>query len=317
MDKRKVVITDSSDILTEESRAVIAAAGMELVDVERDGLDRMEAIRDASGLLIGWFRAPREVLSQLRCCKVIVRLGVGYDIIDAEAAREFGIAVCNVPDYCTDEVADHAVALTLTLVRRIDFLDECVRKGAWKPETPTQVHGLHAMTFAILGLGRIGRAVARRMKGFGCKLVACDPYVPNSVFEEYGVERLSLEEIFPAADILSLHVPLNAETRQIVTAERLSCMKPGAIFINTARGPLVDTKALAALLESGHLAGAGLDVFEEEPLSLDHPLLRAPNTVMTTHYAWLSEESRRVLPLLGAEEVVRGIRGEPLRSCVN
>lgn len=317
MNKGKVVITDSSDILTVESRALIAAAGMELMDVEREGLDRMDAIRDADGLLVGWFCVPREVLSQLRRCKVIVRLGVGYDIIDVDAAREFGIAVCNVPDYCTEEVADHAVALTLTLVRRIDYLDKCVRKGTWKPPMPAQVHGLHAMTFAILGLGRIGRAVARRMRGFGCKLVACDPYVPDSIFEEYGVERVSLDEIFPAADILSLHVPLNAETRYIVTAERLSRMKPGAILINTARGPLVDTKALAKQLESGHLAGAGLDVFEEEPLSLNHPLQRAPNTVMTTHYAWLSAESRRMLPLLGAEEVVRGVRGEPLRSRVN
>jgi phosphoglycerate dehydrogenase-like enzyme len=131
------------------------------------------------------------------------------------------------------------------------------------------------------------------------------------------VKRLSLEELLSAADILSLHVPLNAETHHILTAERLSHMKPGAILINTARGALVDTKALAALLERGHLAGAGLDVFEEEPPPPNHPLLRAPNTVLTTHYAWLSEESRRLLPLLGAEEVIRGVRGEPLRSCVN
>jgi D-3-phosphoglycerate dehydrogenase len=317
MSQPKVVITDSSDIFTEESRALIMAAGMELVDAERDRLDPLEAAQNADGLLVGWFRVPREVLSQLRRCKVIVRLGVGYDIIDAGAARELGIAVCNVPDYCTHEVADHAVALTLTLVRRINYLDACVRKGIWKPQVPMQIHGLHAMTFAILGLGRIGRAVAQRMRGFGCKLVACDPYVPDSVFETYGVKRLSLEELLSAADILSLHVPLNAETHHILTAERLSHMKPGAILINTARGALVDTKALAALLERGHLAGAGLDVFEEEPPPPNHPLLRAPNTVLTTHYAWLSEESRRLLPLLGAEEVIRGVRGEPLRSCVN
>ena len=197
-----------------------------------------------------------------------------------------------------------------------DLFDRCVHEGVWKPKLPHPMPAFEAMKFGVLGFGRIGRLTIARARGFGFRLLACDPYLPDDGFPA-DVRRVALEQLLTQSDILSLHVPLTPETRRLLNAERLSLMKPTSILINTARGQIIDTKALVGALNGGGIAAAGIDVFEEEPLPVDHPLLSCPNALVTPHYAWHSCESRPKLYLMAVEEAIRGARGEPLRSCVN
>src|SRR5579871_1028547 len=312
----KIVLTDRFADYPAAALEALAASGIAFADANAAGDDPMERIRDAEVLMVLGYRVTAEVIRQLRRCKVIIRLGVGYDIIDAEAAQELGIAVCNVPDYCMAEVADHAMALALAQIRALPFLDRCVRQGVWKSQLPYPMPTCAEMNFGVLGYGRIGRATGARARGFGFHLLACDPYLPDADFPP-DVRRCTLEELLAEADLLSLHVPLTAETRHILNAERLALMKPTSILINTARGAVVETEALVEALRTGRIAAAGLDVFEEEPLPLDHSLLSCPNALVAPHFAWHSRESRARLYQLAVEEAIRGVRGEPLRSCVN
>jgi len=312
----KIVITDGIADFPSAALAALAESGESFAAAETAGGDPWEWICDGEVLLVTWFPVTSEVLSQLRRCKVIIRIGVGYDNIDAEAARSLGIAVCNVPDYCKGEVADHAMALALAQARALPFLDRCLRQGDWKPALPHPMPAFEAMNFGVLGYGRIGRLTMARARAFGFRLMACDPYVPEATFAP-DVRRCTLEELLSEADILSLHTPLTQETRHLLNAERLARMKPTAILINTARGAIINTKALAGALQSGRIAAVGLDVFEDEPLPLDHPLLVCPNALLTPHYAWHSRESRPKLYLMAVEEAIRGVCREPLRSCVN
>lgn len=312
----KIVLTDLAENYPPESLALLEQSGVETIEAAKAGGDPMGWIREADALIVAWFAVTAEVLQQLRHCKVIVRLGIGYDNIDTEAAREHSIPVCNVPDYCPQEVADHAMALALSLARAVPFLDRCVRENAWKPMLPYPMPAFETLRFGVLGYGRIGKAAIERARGFRFALRACDPYLPESDFPA-DVRRCSLEELLADSDILSIHVPLTRETRHLLNAERLALMKPSALLINTARGPVVDTLALAEALQQGRLAAAGLDVFEEEPLPLDHPLLACPTVLTTPHYAWYSRESREKLYRMAVEEALRGVREEPLRSCVN
>jgi D-3-phosphoglycerate dehydrogenase len=284
--------------------------------VEGTGEEAEALIRDAEVLLVAKKPVPAAAIEQLRRCKAIIRVGVGYDIVDVDAARERGIAVCNVPDFCTREVADHAMALALALARALPFLDRCVRARDWKPALPHPMPAFETMTFGVLGFGRIGRLTMARARGFGFRMMAHDPYVPEHDFPD-DIASTTLDRLLAEADILSLHVPLTRETRQILNTDALARMKPTAILVNTARGPVVETDALVDALAAGRLAAAGLDVFEEEPLPLDHPLLALPNVLATPHFAWHSRESRPKRYLMAVEEALRAARGEPLQSCVN
>ncbi len=314
----RVVITDNSFVFTEESRKILLGAGVDLVDAE--GLDdagKIAAFREADALLVVWYPLTADILRQLPRCRVIVRSGIGVDNIDLDAARACGIPVCNVPDYCINEVADHAVSLALALARALPFLDRSVREGVWKPTLPARLPAFGQMTFATLGFGRIARAVLQRAAPFGFRLAAHDPYAPDDAFAAAGVEPLGLDDLVAQADVLSLHAPLAPETEHVINADRLARMKPNAVLVNTARGGLVDTVALAEALRRGTPAAAGLDVFETEPLPEDHPIRQCPNALLTPHFAWRSEQSLAQLPVLAAEELLRGLRGEPLRSQVN
>jgi D-3-phosphoglycerate dehydrogenase len=192
-----------------------------------------------------------------------------------------------------------------------------VRGGIWKIVRDRQMHSLRDLTFATAGFGRISRAAHMMMAGFGCRRIASDPFVDAVALQAAVVEKVGIDGLFVQADILSLHLPLTAETRHFVNTARLSEMKKTAIIVNTARGPLIDTEALARALQDGAIAGAGIDVFETEPLPDDHPLRTAPRALLTSHVAWYSESSIPRLQKLAAEEVVRGLRGEPLRNRVN
>jgi len=313
----RVLYTDHgfSDVATE--RALIEEAGGDLVVAQcRTAEDVIEAAEGADALLVQWAPITADVIATLDRCKVLVRLGIGVDNVDLAAARAHGVPVCNVPDYCLDEVADHTLALALSLARQLTALDARVRGGVWRITPDTPMPAFRAMTFATVGLGRIARAVLERARAFGFRLAAYDPLASDEVFGEAGVERLDLDTLVAEADILSLHCPLTDGTRHLVDAARLRQMKPTAVLVNTARGGLVDTAALAEALEDRTIAAAGLDVFETEPLPDEHPLQDCPNALLTSHVSWYSDQSVPMLQRKAAEEVVRALRGEPLLNPV-
>lgn len=308
-----VVYTDHGfpDVATE--RALIEAAGGTLRVAQCETAnDVIVAAQEADALLVQWAPITADVIAALDRCRVIVRVGIGVDNVDLDAARAHGIPVCNVPDYCIDEVADHTLALALTLARHLPFVDQRVRDGIWRITPDAPMPAFRAMTFATVGFGRIARAVLDRARPFRFRRAAYDPYVPDAAFDEAGIVRLDLDALFAEADIISLHSPLTPDTHHLVDAERLRQMKDSAILVNTARGGLIDTVALAEALDAGIIAAAGLDVFETEPLPDDHPLRQCDTALLTSHLAWYSEQSVPVLQRKAAEEVARALRGEPL-----
>ncbi len=318
MEPETIVLLESDCPLDAPTCQALNSAGYTLrhIVTEDEGAIA-EACRAASAVMTFMTPVRKCVIERMERCKIVVRLGVGYDSVDFAYARTRGIPVSNIPDYCMGEVADEALAMALALLRCLPFLDGFVRGGGWKPKLPYPIRSAEATTFGIIGLGRIGRATLAHAKGFPFRFVAYDPYLAPEEFARLGAESLSLEEILKQSDILSLHTPLTPETNQLLNAERLSLMKPTAILVNTARGKIVDTVALAAALREGRLGAAGIDVFEDEPLPDDHPLLSAPNLLLAPHWAWHSSESKERLHKMGGEEALRGLRGEPLRSCVN
>ncbi|HEX8372489.1 MAG TPA: C-terminal binding protein [Chthoniobacterales bacterium] len=314
----KAFITDHGFPNVDQETNILSAAGAALEI--RQCKTPEEVIAQCAGadaLIVQWAPITRAVIENLRGCKVILRYGIGVDNVDLKAAGEHGIPVCNVPDYCIDEVADHSLALALSLARQLPQTDAVVRQGVWKITPPSPFPAFRETTFATAGFGRIARAVLDRAKPFGFKLAAYDPFVDAATFAAAGVRQLSIEEIFSEPGILSLNLPLNAETTHFINETTLRTMRKNAILINTARGGLIDTTALASALSDGVIGGAGIDVFETEPLPSDHPLRRAPNTVLTSHTAWYSGGSIPELQKKVAEEVVRAFRSEPLANVAN
>lgn len=316
----KVVITDSSYPSNEPERRVLAGlAELNILQPPQrkteEGL--IEALRDADGILNESITITRRIIESLEKCRIIVRYGVGYDNVDVDAATERGILVCNVPDYCIDEVADHTMALILALNRKLLQLDGAVKAGAWDWKLFQPIRPLKDAVLGILGFGRIGAAVAERARSFGLKIVASDPYVSDEKLRSQKVEPLSLAALLEASDIVSLHVPLTKETYHMLGEGELRRMKKTAYIVNTSRGALIDSRALYKALSEGWIAGAALDVWEVEPPRKEEPLLRLPNVIATPHIAWYSEESLKRLQVRAAEEVARVLRGEKPRSPVN
>jgi D-3-phosphoglycerate dehydrogenase len=285
--------------------------------------DDKERIRIASGaevVVVGGARLSREFLTALPDLKGIARLGIGVDNIDLDAATELGIVVGNIPEFCTDEVAEHAIGLMIAVARKIVLADRRSRSGGWVPGMDAYLRPMRKVsgqTIGLVGLGKIGRCTAAKAQGLGLKVIAYDPYANAEASRAAGITLMSLEELLPQADVLSLHVPETAETRGMINARTLGLLKPGAILVNVARGPVVDETALAAALASGRLAGAGLDVLQKEPIQLPHPLAEFENVVFTCHYASLSEESYAIMRQQTSEQAVQIIRGEYPMNFVN
>jgi len=278
--------------------------------------DLLAAARDAAAILLGTQAAcSAEVIEGLTACRAIVRYGVGLDNVDLGAARARGIALANVPDYGVEEVATHAVALALACLRKLLPATALARRAEWKVAPLRPIQAVPDTTFGVAGLGRIGRAVAAKAAALGFRVFACDPYV-SAAGAPRRVRLVSFPELLGAADLLSLHMPLTPETRNLIGAPQLAAMKPTAYLINTARGELVDGAALAEALRSARLAGAALDVLPGEPPPPDHPLLSCPNALLTPHMAWYSEASERRLRRMAAQEARRALRGRPLRNPV-
>ena len=313
-----VLITDHGfpDVSTE--KRIIEAAGGRLTIAACKTPDDVIAVgSEAEVLIVQWASLNATVLEALKRCRAIVRYGIGVDNVDLAAAKERGITVANIPDYCVDEVADHTVAHALALGRQLFATHQRLGQGEWKLTPPAPMPAFRDMTFAVVGLGRIGRAVLVRARGFGFRLAAHDPAQPDAVFAQANALKLSLDELFPSADVISLHVPLTPSTRHLVSEQRLRTMKHTALIVNTSRGALIDTRGLARALDEGWIGGAGLDVFEEEPLPMEHPLRKCARVILTSHTAWFSEASGPRLQQLAAEEAVRGLKGLPLLNRVN
>jgi D-3-phosphoglycerate dehydrogenase / 2-oxoglutarate reductase len=302
----KVVITDFQFPNIAVEAGIVKSAGGELFAFQCRTEDEVIANAcDADALLVQWAPITQSVIERLPHCKVIVRYGVGLDNVDVTAARKRGIAVRNIPDYCIDEVADHTFALAMSLARQLPTIDRQIRQGVWRIVPPRPMQASRQLWFATIGCGRIARAVLSRARACKYNLAVCDPYLPADADLPEGALKMTLEELLRCGDILSLHLPLSNESRHLINADSLSKMKPSALLLNTARGELIDTVALAAALDKGQIAGAGLDVFEKEPLEEDHPLRKCRNVILTSHVSWYSELSGPTLQRMAAEEAVR------------
>lgn len=300
-----------------EREVVGAAAEIHYRQCESDA-DFDEAVCGADAV-IAWHNIPfgRAGLARLRRCRALIRNGVGFDSIDVAAARDLGIAVCNVPDYGTEEVADHAIALTLALCRQLFPLDSEAKALGWRIRVEPKLRRLRELTFGIVGLGRIGTATALRAKALGFRVVFHDPYLPNGVDKAVGVERVrSLDELLARSDVLSLHCPLTDETRHLLGAGEIAKMKAGAFLVNTARGAVAEKEAVLAALREGRLAGAGLDVVEDEPLRTEEEAA-TPNLIATCHAAFCSVESKREMRATSARIARAAVVGETLENVVN
>lgn len=316
--KPRVVITDVDHGAVSEEEAVAAAEGLELVRAAcRTEAEVIAAAQGAAALIVQYAPITRAVLEALPGLKAVGRYGVGVDNVDVEAATQHGVAVCNVPDYGTEDVSDHAIALALSLARGTVGLDRALRAGSYSLEPVQPLHRVAGRTFGVVGLGLIGAATARKARGVGYRTIGFDPLHAPGTTTADGTEAVSFAELIERSDVVSLHVPLNAHTRHLIDAGVLAAMKPGAVLVNTCRGGVVDTEALVDALRSGAIRGAGLDVFEQEPLPQGSPLLALPNTVLTPHAAWYSEESQQELKARTAQNVADVVAGRRPRNIVN
>jgi D-3-phosphoglycerate dehydrogenase len=276
-------------------------------------------VADADAVITQFARIDSGVVAAMRRARVIVRYGIGVDNVDLDAARERGIPVCNVPDYCIDEVADHTLAFLLALTRQV--LPHCLhlRAGQWGLAVPlAELRTLRDLTVGVVGFGRIGREVVRRLLAFRCAVGVFDPLVKAAEVQACGAAAAgSLAELLPACDVLTLHCPSTTQTRRMIDEHALGRMKPGTVLLNLARGDLVDTAALTAALQGGRLGAAALDVCDPEPIPPGHPLLKMQNVIVAPHIASASPKAVRRLRESAARAAACALRGEALPNVVN
>lgn len=313
-----VAVTDYVFPSLEPEQRVLAPLGVELRPGQcRSEEEIIELTQGADALLNCYAKMTARVIEKLNRCKIIARYGIGVDNVDLGAATRAGILVTNVPDYCVDEVSDHALSLMLALARQIVLAGGAVREGRWDVVAHAGIRRLRGQTLGLLGFGKIARALAAKAKPLGMRLLIYDPYVHSEVISGYGAETVDFELLLAESDVISIHVPLSPQTRGLIGERELACMKPTAFLINTSRGGIVDEQTLAEALKAGRIGGAALDVLSVEPPPLDHPLRKLPNVILTPHLAFYSRESVIELQTKAAEEVARTLKGEPPRSPVN
>lgn len=315
-----VLITEPSPLFNEGRKVLEKYA---IVKVARGTSEDylISEISDVDVLMVVYAKVTRKIITSARKLKGIVRYGIGVDNIDLEAATENGIFVANVPDYCIEAVADHTFGLLLALNRKILIADRIMRTGNWgiwtSPCSALKGRDLQGKILGLIGVGKIGSAVAKRAKAFGMEVIAYDPYLKKEVAENLGVKLVDLETLLKESDFVSIHAPLTPETRGMISERELRLMKKSAYLINTARGPIVQEDALVKALEYGWIAGAGIDVYENEPPSPQSPLLRLENTVLSPHISWYTEEAMWRLEMSAVEEAVRILKGLPPKNLVN
>ena len=272
--------------------------------------DIVAVAKDADAVLVTYAKLTRDVLMQLTRCRAIGRFGLGVDNIDLPTAKEKGIAVNYVPDYCIREVSDHAMALLLALIRKIPLSNKLVQSGRWEMPAVVPIRRIEGTVLGLIGFGHIPRLVAPKAQAFGMKVISYDPFAKPDVFKAAGVEGVDLDTLLKTSDYVSVHAPLLAATRGMLNATAFSKMKKGAYVVNTARGPLIDEPDLIAALDSGQVGGAGLDVVAAEPLAKDSPLLGRDNVIISPHTAFYSIEALNELQTKCATDVARVLSGE-------
>jgi len=317
MERPLVAVTDSVFPNLDAARQVVSRVGAELRLAKAPTAEAIvDVAKHADAVLITYAKVTAEIIEQMTKCRIISRFGIGVDNVDIATATRKGIVVTKVPDYCIDEVSDHAMALLLALVRKIPLANARVQAGEWQMPSVVPIYRLRGSVLGLVGFGRIPQLLAPKAQAFGLRVIACDPYVPEEVMSRARVKRVEFAELVKTSDYISIHAPLMPETSHLFNAAVFSQMKPTAYLVNTARGPVVDEAALAAALDQHQLAGAALDVVEKEPPS-NSPLLGRDNVILTPHTGFYSEESLADLQTKAAEEVVRVLSGEAPRNPVN
>jgi D-3-phosphoglycerate dehydrogenase len=308
------LITDHGFPSIDLERKILETAGFTLQEVKpicktEDDVIRAGATADV--LIVQWAPISRRVFESLPQVRGVVRYGIGVDNIDVKSAKDFGRMVSNVPRYCLDEVSDHTIAMILALARRIPQDADQLEHGGWGIVPFLPIPAFSDLTLGLIGFGSIARKVSQKARPFRFRQIAFDPLAPDTAFGELGVERQEFDAVVRTADIISLHCPLTPETRQMINADSIARMRPGVLLVNTARGPLVNEVDLIAALKAGKIAGAGLDVYEREPLASDSPLRALPNVILTSHAASVSTRSLELLQIQAAEaarDILQGKR---------
>ncbi|WP_422927846.1 C-terminal binding protein [Singulisphaera sp. PoT] len=315
----KVAVTDASFPALDVERRILEEAGVDVVGGQCKTPETLiPLVADADAVIVQFAPITAEVIGSMSRARAIVRYGIGYDNVDLEAAKARGIPVCNVPDYCIDEVADHTLAFILATTRQVVPNTIKVRGGQWGIATPLdQMRALKHLNVGVVGFGRIGREVVARLLPFRGRVLVHDPVVPASEIEKAGALPVDLDRLLEESDVVTLHCPSTPKTRGMIGAEALARMKPGVILINVARGDLVDPTALTEALQSGHVSAAALDVFAPEPIPADHPILKMDNVILASHIASASVPAVRKLRETAANLALAAVRGEPLSNIVN
>jgi D-3-phosphoglycerate dehydrogenase len=317
MAKFFVAVADSVFPNLDPATQVLSQIGAELklaADSSPESVMKLAAGADA--VLVTYAKINGDMIRQMKKVRIISRFGIGVDNVDLDAATQAGIVVTKVPDYCIDEVSDHAMALLLSAVRKIPMATDQVHAGTWKMPNFVPIHRLRGSVLGLVGFGRIPQLVAPKAKSFGLRVVAYDPFIPKEVFARAGVEQVDFPELLKISDYVSIHSPLTPETKGLFNADAFKQMKKGSYVVNTARGPIIDEAALAAAIDSGHIAGAALDVMTNEP-PVNSPLIGKRNVIITPHTSFYSDESLVELQTKASQEVANVLTGKPARNPVN
>ena len=306
-----IAVTDSPFPSLDLAKAALKRVDPELRMAKSPTVDDILAVaREADAILVTYAKLPGDLLRQLKKCKAIGRFGLGVDNIDIPTAKELGIVVTYVPDYCSQEVSDHAMALLLALARKVPYSNKLVQGGRWEMPAVVPLRRLEGQTLGLIGLGGIPRAMVPKAQSFGLKVIAYDPFLSKDMFASLRVESVSLDDLYARSDMISVHAPLSPQTRGLVNAAAFAKMKEGVLIVNTARGPLIDEAALLDALDSGKVGGAGLDVVTTEPLPKGSPLVGRDNLILTPHTGFYSIEALEELQTKCATDVARVLSGE-------
>ena len=311
MSKKLIAVTDSVFANLEPTEKVLASLDA-TVQLAKEPTPEaiLEIAREADGLMVTYAKISTDIIQGMERCRVIGRYGIGVDNIDLDAATAAGIQVCYVPDYCLDEVSDHAMTLLVSLARKIVYSNTLVQAGRWEAKAIAPVFRLRGRTLGLVGLGQIPQTMVPKGKAFGLNVIAYDPFVPVDVADSLAVELVDFNTLLERSDYVSIHAPLTPETEKLFNKDAFQRMKPDALLINTARGPLVDDQALAEALDAGQLGGAALDVLPVEPIPTDSPLLNRDNVILTPHTAFYSVDALVDLQTKAAKDVVSVINGQ-------
>ena len=322
--KIKWAVTDYIEDNLDWEAAEMAKAGVEFAAFQlkfKPEAEVAEKLQDADVVLVNMVKFPESMIARLPKMKLLIRHGIGYDNVDVAACTKHGVQFAYQPDYCVEDVAEHAIALIFACGRKVTWsrrtLEMASAKQQWDFSGLFPLRRMAGKTLGIVGLGRIGSRVCQKLSAFGFKIIGCDPYLKEARKKALGIPFVDQETLFRTADYITIHTPLNPETRGLANAKTLALMKPTAYLINTSRGPMVDEEALAAALRNKQIAGAAIDVFAVEPPPANHPFFSLDNIVLTPHIGWASDEAGQAIRQNIIDDVLAFAAGKPARSVVN